>query len=593
MSKIYGRPVATPINPNSFTPDVDKTLSKSGSAADAKVVGDALTYAGRNLVKTNDPVYSVGNAKANGKSVVLDYKKNTDTYFRIATTENLVEGEQYVLSFDCTGVPADTQGKKFEFMFGLSSEKSYVTLSNGRVVVPFKAGKYDNYGSVLFDDTASDSAGDRPTASIVGEGIILSNFSIEKGSFSAGYRHNEQEYDRLRIPVLTKTQKAEIQALLDKYHAAAKKTDASGKYTGPFRYDGETVQNDYANSRCWREYTYKDEKIHRFAMCCNTFCEAIWMGRDVSDFEGKTGDTYSNKITKAFDWGYMFNFNDRKTMAGVAERNDPNNPKNVTLYYGYNNPNGYNSTNYEFSYSVNSVYDPAIMDSAVESGKFAKKQWFSSLMTQADIARELYKMGCEIPFEELDVGDLIFTKPRYTLNSDYDTFRNHMWWKNISHVAIVYSKAADGRLTFMDCTNTIYERPLFKFSESGFGVFYTARTMNLTNNIVMCARHPAAWGKSNMANIDRIDYMPMCYQTGYSTGQAIPFTAGMAVEEGLWYVYDNQLGKALVTGKANVWKSCADEYVTSSDSPVLKDEYKDNYDAEKNGYFYIKYKNNG
>ena len=44
MSKIYGRPVATPLNPKKFkgTVEVDATLSTEGKAADAKVTGQAL-----------------------------------------------------------------------------------------------------------------------------------------------------------------------------------------------------------------------------------------------------------------------------------------------------------------------------------------------------------------------------------------------------------------------------------------------------------------------------------------------------------------------------------------------------------------------
>lgn len=528
---------------------VDETLKESDAAANAKAVGDALTYAGRNLVNTANPFLRGDNVETSGKTVILSYKSNIDTFFRIATTENLVQGEQYVLSFDCTGVPADTQGKKFELMLGLSSEKSYVALFNGRVVVPFKAGKYDYSGSVLIDDTASDS--NRPTASLVGDGVFLSNFSIEKGSFSVGYRHNESEYI---IPVLTPIQKKQIQALAKRYHEVAKKKET-------FYYDGDTVQNDYANARCWRKYGTEEKPFYRFAMCCNTFCEALWMGRDVSDFAEvekdengtitkiKNKDKYSHKITKAFDWGYMFGFEDRKKIAGVAERDSDG---TIVNYYGYQNPNGYNSDNYTNSYSVNSIYNPKVTNTT----KYPKQQWFSSFQTQADTARELYEKGYVIPYEELDVGDLVFIKPRYTLNSDYDTFKNNYQWKNISHVAMVYDKAADGTLTFIDCTNVDYDEPFFIFSTAaGYDDQWVARAMNTKNNVVMCARHPAAWGKNNMAGIDRIDYVPMRYTTGYSTGQAKPFTAGMAVTEGLWYVYDNQLGIAKITGKASAWNA--------------------------------------
>ena len=529
-----------------FDPEVDNTLTKSDAAANARAVGDALTYAGRNLVNTADPFLRGANVEASGKTVILSYKENKDTYFRITTTENLVQGEQYVLSFDCAGVPADTQGKNFNYMVG----SAVFTPFNGRVVVAFKAGSGDVSGSVIIDDNITVSSM-RPTADIVGAGIVLSNFSIEKGSFSAGYRHNEQEYDRLRIPVLTTTQKKEIKALADAYFNA----DAT------FYYDYGVVRNDYATNRCYDpKGTY-----NRFGMCCNTFCEMVWMGRDISDFVGKNKDTYSNKITKAFDWGYYFDFKDRANLAGVAERDKEG---NFVRYYNFKNPNGYDSDNFKGSYSTNSYYDPDLTDNPANLVKYPKLNWFRSFMTATDVAQELYRMGCEIPFEELDIGDLVFTKPRYTLNTEDETFSNRISWKNISHVVMVYDKAADGTLTFMDCTDRSSDtRYIFKSTTNDKTYLSNvAEAIEIMGNTVMCARHPAAWGKDNMADIEYIDYMPMRETTGYSTGQAIPFTAGMAVTAGLWYVYNNELGKALTTGTASEWTST---------------------------YFDIQYKNNG
>lgn len=503
---------------------------------------NAITYAGQNLVKTEDPFLRGGNVESVGKAVVLSYEDDKETTVRIATAENLVAGEQYVLSFDCANVPANKQGKSFRFKVG----DAYFELENGRIVVPFKASAtYDVSGSVLLDDTATASAGNRPTAAIVGDGIVLSNFSVERGTFSAGFHRNEKEYEKGLIPTLTTKQKGEIKALAKSYFDVGYAT--SGR-DAVFHYDYNVVRNDYATSRCFgvkREETYQ-----RFGLCCNTFVEMVWMGRKVTDFVGKTAGTYSHVIGKAFKWGYYFGFKDRENFSGVAERNDDG---SIIRYYNYKNPHGYDSDNFEGSYSTNTYYDSTI----VSLKNFPKQQWFKSFMTAGDVAQELYRMGCEIPFEELDVGDIVFTRPRYTLNSESETFYNNIGWRNISHVVLVYEKAADGTLTFMDCTDR-GSKNQFIFTASVGDQSYmsnVAEAVEIINNVVMCARHPAAWGKNNMEGIDRIDYMPMRYTSGYSTNQAIQFVPGMAVTEDLWYFYDDELGKAKKTETAAAWNA--------------------------------------
>ena len=528
-------------------PGVDTTLTKSDAAANAKAVGDALTYAGRNLVNTAKPISANSNVDTKWQTVILRYEEDKDTYFNLATTEKLVDGEPYVLSFDCIGVPADLQGKKLEFMVGKVGVKTKFDLTNGRMVIPFIGnGKV----TLLIDDTTG-SASYRPNSDIVGEGIFLSNFSIEKGSFSLGYQH--------KYPVLTTEQKNQIKALAESYYNVGKDV---GNTKATFHYDTNVMRNDFANSRCYDPYGECDS----FALCCITFAEMVWMGRDVKDFVGKNRDTYSNKITQAFDWGYYFDFNDRKNAAGICKKDEEG---KVAGYYNFRNPNE-DKTNFKNSYSTNSRFDYSLADTEANRKKYPMLNWFKSFMYANDAAQELSRMGCEIPFEELDIGDLIFTSPRYDLDTESATFFGKMCWRNITHVAMVYDKAADGTLTFIDCSNHFavddFRQCIYLSSTSYTNPFDIVKSTGLMNNIVMCARHPAAWGKSNMANIDRIDYMPMRETTGYSTGQAIPFTAGMAVEEGLWYVYNNELGKAKTTGNASAWSST---------------------------YFDIQYKNNG
>ena len=335
------------------------------------------------------------------------------------------------------------------------------------------------------------------------------------------------------IPKLTETQKSEIHALAEAYY----------KGRTNFYYDYNIVRNDLANNRCWNSH---DNASDQFGLCCNVFVELLWMGRKSIDFIGKDGASYNNAVNKAFEWGYMFNFDDRRAIAGAAKRDE--NGK-VTDYYNFVQPNGDDT----WSYSVNSRYDSTLSDEAVASGKFPHRQWFHAFMTADCMAQELYRMGCEIPYDELDVGDIIFTKKRWKDSSEEQTYLNDLRWRNISHVLMVFEKDDDGTLTFIDCTYRLPGKPFLKCSVKSSDKWDAARAIDAIGNVAMCARHPAAFGKDNMANINRIDYLPMSYQSGLSTGQAIPFAPNDAVVKDLWYVYNNNLGQARDTGTASDW----------------------------------------
>lgn len=350
---------------------------------------------------------------------------------------------------------------------------------------------------------------------------------------------DEEPEDVSGIPKLTQTQKSEIQALANAYY--------NGRTN--FYYDYNIVRNDLANNRCWNSH---DSASNQFGMCCNVFVELLWMGRAATDFLGKNGASYSNAITKAFDWGYMFNFADRRTLAGAAKRDENgkiecDSDGNPTGYYNLVNPNG----DYTWAYSTNTYYDTDVSNEE----KYPARQWFHSFMTADCVAQELYRMGCEIPYDELDVGDLVFTKKRWKDNTEYDTYRNDLRWRKISHVLMVLEKDDDGTLKFIDCTYRLPGKPFLKCSVKSEDKWDAARAVEVIGNVAMCARHPAAFGKSNMSDIERIDYLPMCYQSGFSTGQAIPFAPGKVVTEGLWYTYNNDFGVALATGVAAVWDS--------------------------------------
>lgn len=306
-----------------------------------------------------------------------------------------------------------------------------------------------------------------------------------------------------------------------------------------FYYDYNIAHNDYANNSCWNA---QENARNRFGLCCNTFVEMLWMGRAATDFIGKDGASYSNKIDKAFDWGYMFTFPERRAIAGEAERDE--NGK-ITGYYNFIQPNGDDT----WSYSTNSRYDPKIEDTT----KYPNHQRFNSFLNTDCVALELYRMGCEIPYDELDVGDLVFTKERWKADSEKKTFENNLRWRNISHVLMVFEKAADGTLTFIECSYPVDAQPILRTSTRFESKWTTARAIDVIGNVAMCARHPAAWGKGNMYAVDQIDYIPMSYTTGYSAGQAIPFDFGKEITEGLYYVYNNELAIARRTGAAWDW----------------------------------------
>lgn len=336
-------------------------------------------------------------------------------------------------------------------------------------------------------------------------------------------------------PKLTQAQKDAIRAVADSY-------EVNGD---TFHYDFDATRNDYANNLCRK--TFGD--LYRFGLCCSTFVENVWMGRLATDFVGKTADTYTNKFTPAFDWGYYFQYKNRRAAAGLAERDADG---NITGYYNYVQPN---ADSFVGSYSTTTNYDAGCTDLT----KYPRMQWFRSFMTAADMAQELWELGCEVPFDELDIGDLVFIKSRGDKSTEADTFFGQLAWRNIVHVALVYGKSSDGTLWFMDCTPRDPADSIFMPSMGSSYASNVVEAVDIIGSVVMCARHPAAWCKNNMdGSATQIDYVPMAYCTGYTTEQAIPFgesLQGLVVTEGLWYVdvSTNRLGVALFNGKAMKW----------------------------------------
>lgn len=518
-----------------------KSLTLNGEKYDSFAApGDALLL-DRNLVAA----LSSGskNVEIEDGNVVLTYNTlNTsgypmEAYFTITASEALTEGESYVLSFNCTGVPADKDGKSFEFKITRGNDKTF-TLQNGHNTISFiKTGT--NNSSIFIDDTALNAT--RPTQELVGDGVVLSDFMIYPAEHVTV---GETALLRSVTPTLSYQQRTAMKALMDAYYNNRK----------VFGYNYDATRNWYANERCWNS-TYS-----RFNLCCATFVEAIWMGRSVNDFVDKTGDTYSNTITKAFDWGYYFDYHDRARIAGVVKSNSVDEDGNpVTEYYKYRQPLGTD----EYSYSVNTNYNVE----RVGDSNYSNAQGFKGFLMAHDMAKELYRMGCEIPFSELMVGDIVFLGDPWDTPVNDHLFRQATRFRGISHVALVYDILEDGTIRWMDCTSDAfvwgsetYQNPILLCHAAQSTMFDLARGICTVDSIVMCARHPAAWGKGNMADRETVDFMTMAATDGLTNDRAIPldFSNGsVTVEAGKWYTCDNHVGKAATSATVSAWDEIA------------------------------------
>lgn len=273
-----------------------------------------------------------------------------------------------------------------------------------------------------------------------------------------------------RKPTLTDAQKQALQALMDDYY----------NNRGTFYYEFTHNRNAFtAGSTC---YTAAKGK---FKQCCATFVQNIMMGRSVNDFVGKNASTYSANITKTAvsDFGYYFDFKYRKYLYGLTDTTQ----SGTDGYYGWVQPN---EDNYEGSYSYNSYYHP-------DSTK-AGKQNFNGFCNANDMARELYEMGCEVPFSELDVGDIIFTLDNDL--SDNSSMLNFHAWRNIYHVGMVYDvkqiDASSKEIYFIECTSyfDVDNRPIEKPFLSSSQMDLRFKAFKLTEDMAFCARMPIAFG---------------------------------------------------------------------------------------------------
>lgn len=274
----------------------------------------------------------------------------------------------------------------------------------------------------------------------------------------------------VKKPTLTEEQKLALQSLMDDYY----------NNRGTFYYEFTHNRNAFTSGGT----CYTSEK-GKFKQCCATFVQNIMMGRSVNDFVGKNASTYSSTITKTpvSDFGYYFDFKYRKYLYELTDTDENGNK----VYYGYNQPN---ADNYEGSYSYNSYYHP--------DSKNTNKQNFNGFCNANDMARELYEMGCEIPFSELDVGDIIFTLDNDL--SDNTSMLNFHAWRNIYHVGMVYDvkqiDASSKEIYYIECTSyfDVDNRPIEKPFLSSSQMDLRFKAFKLTEDMAFCARMPIAFG---------------------------------------------------------------------------------------------------
>lgn len=262
---------------------------------------------------------------------------------------------------------------------------------------------------------------------------------------------------------LSDTKKAALQELMDEYYDANyPSSDGS-----VFIYDGSIYRENYANSGAYIDGNGTsgcyDTATDRYYLNCGLFAQMIWMGRKITDFTNHQSGTAIKNINKKFSWGYYFDFLPAKLAYKL---------KNGSSLYDSNSYENANGT------TIATKFD-----------------------TAAAMAAELCRIGCEIPYSEADIGDLIFYRTDSMVDASKDELEQ-TYFRHISHVAVVYDKDAEGNLILMECTDT-YSRSLGKCGLVASGVagvdtgstvskLGRVRAANLDYRVVMCARHPAA-----------------------------------------------------------------------------------------------------
>lgn len=260
------------------------------------------------------------------------------------------------------------------------------------------------------------------------------------------------------LPVLSTDQKTQIKSLMDDYYGIASK----------FIYDGTARRQCYAYTTAGDISTTSlkncMDSSNKYYLNCGLFAQMVWMGRKTSDFTTAP----SKSITQSFNWGYYFDF--------LLATNAFNVKKSDGSYYSGN---------------------------TYESGS---NTYLISFDNAASMASELFYKGYEIPYSKCDIGDLVFYRSESISDAHNDVLEQTSF-RYITHVGVVY-EIVDGTPIIAECTSAgTYSNgcigrcgvttTAYKTSNNTsktLGALGLTRGAGLTNRIVMCARHPAAFG---------------------------------------------------------------------------------------------------
>lgn len=247
-------------------------------------------------------------------------------------------------------------------------------------------------------------------------------------------------------PVLSNEYKQQIQKLIQDYLD----NKSLFVYDGTFRRESYAYPSKVSslNNAGINGCIYKNKYI----LNCGLFAQMIWMGRSIKDFQMSTPSVI---INKDFDWGYYFDFKSARVAYGVM--------KNSTTNYKAN------------TYTTDG----------------GQKQ-FITFDNAASMAQELYRKGYEIPYSEADIGDLVFYRADNISDEDKDELEQTSF-RYITHVGIVLEKDVDGLIIAE--SSSVYSAALGScgYGEE-FSKFARVRAASVENRVVMCARHPAAFG---------------------------------------------------------------------------------------------------
>lgn len=310
------------------------------------------------------------------------------------------------------------------------------------------------------------------------DGLSIGQYPVKSGALIVGgiiQRVELPEKDKVTFggkrfpapPSLTTAQKAALVALYNDYRSIRSR----------FVYDYDATRDVYASAA----EAVDENDLYRIN--CGLLCQLLWMGRSSFDFPPLVGDDtvspplvageYSRTITKAFNWGFYFPFA-RHAAYGL---------KGASGFLGMVKPNSDSDVG---SYSYNSYYSP----SAPASNSH---QSWDTFAYAADMAEELYRMGCEVPMSEAETGDLVFFRTSSLQDGRSDLYEERAF-RNISHVAMLYQFENDIPI-FAEATGVT--PPIIRTSLSYSSNFDKVRAANLMGRVVMVARHPAAYGRAS------------------------------------------------------------------------------------------------